>query len=169
MLRLVVIRCWLRSHVPASLGPEPRVHQQHRGRRHLPRRRRAPPHRHMGHQGRRTPHPRPRPLQSARQWNNSLFQVHGTTIIQINNYNNLVCVSPRKGLRGWGQSDQGADIKNNQTTKQLNNYIWNNRKQVKFCFYLPIGSNKFFKLFSCLLVFKIRSLKYFNWVKWCSV
>ena len=25
--------------------------------------------------------------------------------------------------------------------KQLNNYIWSNRKQVKFCFCLPIGPN----------------------------
>ena len=30
-------------------------------------------------------------------------------------------------------------FKNNQTTKQVNNSIWTNRKQVKFCFYLPIG------------------------------
>ena len=37
---------------------------------------------------------------------------------------------------------QGADFKNNQTTKQVNNSIWTNRKQVKFCFYLPIGPNK---------------------------
>ena len=43
---------------------------------------------------------------------------------------------------------QGADFKNNQTTKQVNNYIWTNRKQVKFCFYLPIGPNK-----NCLLVY----------------
>ena len=41
----------------------------------------------------------------------------------------------------------GADFKNNQTTKQVNNSIWTNRKQVKFCFYLPIGPNK-----NCLLV-----------------
>ena len=40
-----------------------------------------------------------------------------------------------------------ADFKNNQTTKQVNNYILTNRKQVKFCFYLPIGPNK-----NCLLV-----------------
>ena len=40
-----------------------------------------------------------------------------------------------------------ADFKNNQTTKQVNNYIWTNRKQVKFCFYLPIGPNK-----NCVLV-----------------
>ena len=40
-----------------------------------------------------------------------------------------------------------ADFKNNQTTKQVNNYIWTNRTQVKFCFYLPIGPNK-----NCLLV-----------------
>ena len=38
----------------------------------------------------------------------------------------------------------GADFKNNQTTKQLNSYIWTNRKQVKFCLYLPIGQNIFF-------------------------
>ena len=37
---------------------------------------------------------------------------------------------------------QGADFKNNQTTKQLNNFIWTNRKQVKFFF--SIGLNKFF-------------------------
>ena len=42
---------------------------------------------------------------------------------------------------------QGADFKNNQTTKQVNNYIWTNRKRVKFCFYLPIGPNK-----NCLIV-----------------
>ena len=35
----------------------------------------------------------------------------------------------------------GADFKNNQTTKQLNNLIWTNRKQGKFCFHLPIGPN----------------------------
>ena len=29
---------------------------------------------------------------------------------------------------------QGADFKNNETTKQRNNFIWTNRKQVKFCF-----------------------------------
>ena len=40
-----------------------------------------------------------------------------------------------------------ADFKNNQTTKQPNNYIWTNRKQVKFCFCLPIGPNK-----NCLVV-----------------
>ena len=33
----------------------------------------------------------------------------------------------------------GADFKNNQPTKQLTNFIWTNRKQVKCCFYLPIG------------------------------
>ena len=41
----------------------------------------------------------------------------------------------------------GADFKSSQTTKQLNNSIWTNRKQVKFCFYLPIGPNK-----NCLIV-----------------
>ena len=39
-------------------------------------------------------------------------------------------------------------LKNNQTTKQLNNYIAN-RKQVKFCFYLPIGLNKIVWSFYC--------------------
>ena len=43
--------------------------------------------------------------------------------------------------------DLGADFKNNQTTKQVNNSIWTNKKQVKFCFYLPIGPNK-----NCLIV-----------------
>ena len=47
----------------------------------------------------------------------------------------------------------GADFKNNQTTKQESRkeyccflaeyFIWTNRKQVQFCFYLPIaGPNK---------------------------
>ena len=36
----------------------------------------------------------------------------------------------------------GADFKNNHTTKQLNNFIWTNRKQLQFCFYLSIGLNK---------------------------
>ena len=47
----------------------------------------------------------------------------------------------------------GAEFKNNQTTKQLNNFIWTNRNQVKFCFYLPIGPNRIVQLFSCLIVF----------------
>ena len=47
----------------------------------------------------------------------------------------------------------GADFKNNQKVKQLNNFIWTNRKQVKFCFYLPIGQNRIVQLFSCLIVF----------------
>ena len=38
--------------------------------------------------------------------------------------------------------DLGVDFKNNQTTKQSNNSFWTNRKQVKLCFYLPIGPNK---------------------------
>ena len=38
--------------------------------------------------------------------------------------------------------DQGADYENNQTIKQLNYFIWTNRKQVTLCFYLPIGPNK---------------------------
>ena len=38
-------------------------------------------------------------------------------------------------------------LKTNKTTKQVNNSIWTNRKQVKFCFYLPIGPNK-----NCLIV-----------------
>ena len=41
----------------------------------------------------------------------------------------------------------GADFKNNQRTKQVNDSIWTNRKQVKICFYLPIGPNK-----NCLIV-----------------
>ena len=52
----------------------------------------------------------------------------------------------------------GADFKNNQTNKQLNKFIWTNRKQIKFCFYLPIGLKRFVKLFSCLIVLIIRSL-----------
>jgi len=40
-----------------------------------------------------------------------------------------------------------AYFKNNQTTKQVNNSIWTNRKQVKFCFYLPIGPNTVYCLF----------------------
>ena len=57
---------------------------------------------------------------------------------------------------------QRADLKNNQTTKQSNNIIWTNRKQEKFCFYLPIGPNKIVQLFSCLIVFKIR----FQYQRW---
>ena len=30
-----------------------------------------------------------------------------------------------------------------QRTKQLNNFIWTNRKQVQFCFYLPIGHGRY--------------------------
>ena len=52
---------------------------------------------------------------------------------------------------------QGADFKNNQTTKQWNKFIWANRKQAKFCFFLPISLNRFVSLVSCLIVFKIRS------------
>ena len=37
------------------------------------------------------------------------------------------------------QFSRERNFKNNQTTKQLNNFIWTNRKQVKFCFYLAIG------------------------------
>ena len=59
------------------------------------------------------------------------------------------CISIRKvkfvTTLQWGVL--GADFKNNQTTKQLNNSIWTNRKQVKFCFYLLIGPNK-----NCLVV-----------------
>ena len=44
-----------------------------------------------------------------------------------------------------------------KTIKKLDNFIWTNRKQVKFCFNLPIGPNKIVKLFSCLIVYKIRS------------
>ena len=36
---------------------------------------------------------------------------------------------------------QGADFKQYRTTKPFNNLIWTYRKQVKFCFYLPIGPN----------------------------
>ena len=52
---------------------------------------------------------------------------------------------------------QGADFKNNQTTKQLNNFIWANRKVELKLNLLPIGPNRFVLLFSCLVVFKIRS------------
>ena len=45
-------------------------------------------------------------------------------------------------------SSLGADFKNDQTTKQLNNSIWTNSEQVKYCFYLPIGPKK---LFNCLV------------------
>ena len=31
------------------------------------------------------------------------------------------------------EENLGVDFKNNQTTKQVNNSIWTNRKQVKFC------------------------------------
>ena len=41
-----------------------------------------------------------------------------------------------------------ADFKNNQTTKQLNNFIWTNRKVTKL-YLLPIGQNK---VFNCLVV-----------------
>ena len=50
----------------------------------------------------------------------------------------------------------GADFKNNQTTKQLNNFIWTNRKVETKLYLLPIGPNK---MFNCLVVFKIRSLE----------
>ena len=52
---------------------------------------------------------------------------------------------------------QGADFKNNQTTKHLNNFIWANRKVELKLNLLPIGPNRFVKFFSCLVVFKIRS------------
>ena len=43
----------------------------------------------------------------------------------------------------------GADFKNNQTTKRLNNYIWTNRKQVNFCFCFLLAQ---IELFNCLVV-----------------
>ena len=36
----------------------------------------------------------------------------------------------------------GADFKNKETTKQLNNFIWTNRKVKPKLYLLPIGSNK---------------------------
>ena len=36
----------------------------------------------------------------------------------------------------------GADFKNNQTTKQLNNLIWTNRKVETKLYLLPIGPNQ---------------------------
>ena len=36
----------------------------------------------------------------------------------------------------------GADFRNNQTTKQLNNFIWTNRKVETKLYLLPIGPNK---------------------------
>ena len=44
----------------------------------------------------------------------------------------------------------GADFKNNHTTKQLNNFIWTNRKVELKLYMLPIGPNRFV-LFSCLI------------------
>ena len=52
----------------------------------------------------------------------------------------------------------GADFKNNQTTKKLNNFILTNRKVETKLYLFPIGSNKILLLFSCVIVFKIRSL-----------
>ena len=52
---------------------------------------------------------------------------------------------------------QGADFKNNQTTKQLDKFIHTNRKVETKLYLLPFGPNKVVKLFSCLIVFKIRS------------
>ena len=62
----------------------------------------------------------------------------------------------------------GADFKNNQTTQQLNNYIWTNKKEIKFCVCLPIGPNRIVYFFSCLIVFKIRSLKFYISIFTCS-
>ena len=39
---------------------------------------------------------------------------------------------------------QGADFKNNQTTKQLNKFIQTNGKVETKLYLLPIGPNKFF-------------------------
>ena len=66
----------------------------------------------------------------------------------------------------------GADLKNNQTTKQLNNFILTNRKvETKLSLHpigpsivdcrvksLVYGPNIIVHLFSCLIVFKIPSL-----------
>ena len=43
----------------------------------------------------------------------------------------------------------GADCKNSQTTKQLNNFIWTNRKVETKLHLLHIGPNK---KFNCLVV-----------------
>ena len=40
------------------------------------------------------------------------------------------------------EGGQGADFKNNQTTKQLNNVIQPNRKVETTLYLLPIGPNK---------------------------
>ena len=48
---------------------------------------------------------------------------------------------------------QGADFQNNQTTKQLNSFIWTNGKVETKLYLLPIGPNKIVQLFSCLIVF----------------
>ena len=52
----------------------------------------------------------------------------------------------------------GADFKNIQTTKQLNNFIWTNRKVETKMYLLPIGPKRIVWLLGCLIVFKIRSL-----------
>ena len=66
------------------------------------------------------------------------------------NHKNTVLVSNQpvlylQGLFLLGHVESvllGVDFKNNQTTKQLHNFVWTNRKQVKFCVYLPIRLNK---------------------------
>ena len=58
------------------------------------------------------------------------------------NYVLYMCVQTRVEIAEIKRFNLGADFKNNLTTQQLNNFIWTNRKQVNFCFYLPIGLNK---------------------------
>jgi len=53
---------------------------------------------------------------------------------------------------------QGTDFKSKQTTKQLNNFIWTNRKVETKLYLLPIGPNEFVWLFRFLVVLRIRSL-----------
>ena len=44
-------------------------------------------------------------------------------------------------------TDQGAHFKNIKQLKNEKNFIWTDRKQVKFCFHLPIGPNRIVRLF----------------------
>ena len=52
----------------------------------------------------------------------------------------------------------GADFKNNQTTKQLNNFYLDQKEGRTKLYLLPIGPDRIVYLFGCLIVFKIRSL-----------
>ena len=57
---------------------------------------------------------------------------------------------------------RGADLKNNQTTKQLNNSIWANRKVETKLYLLPIGPKKLFVFFPLPVLSAVSTTKSLN-------